>query len=309
MSSSITTTLILKAAEARGWKTSLINEQHELYCLTLPDGRYYYLRNNRSRKNYSINAYISGKKDLVYQIAEMLQVRIPATEDYASMDQATSFLEKFQNIVVKPADNSHGNGVTVGVTSVKILQEALEHALSYSTHIILQENIAGDDYRLLMINQKLAGAVVRKPAFVVGDGKSSILQLIELENRNPLRGNGYENELTFINVEEAKRYVGDQISSIPAADEEVRVMGVANIGMGGVSVDVTDEISAEMVEAATKIVTHFDMGLAGVDFMMSAEGVPYLLEINSMPSFGLHEYPYQGISRKPAEKFLDWLST
>ncbi|MDB5185036.1 MAG: family N-acetyltransferase [Candidatus Saccharibacteria bacterium] len=308
MSLSITSHLIIDAAQKRGWEVKIIHAEDAFYRIRQPSGETYYVRSNATRKMGSTNTYITKNKDVLYAIAAELGVRIPetvvATDD---RDGAFNLLHKYPLLVVKPADQGHGDGITVGITNEAELTKALEYAERFSKRVLVQQHIAGDDYRVLCIDKKLAAAAIRKPAFVTGDGEHTLGQLIDIENQSARRASGYSNLLTSIELEQATRYLGDRIDEIAPAGEEVRVMGISNVGKGGVALDVTDELPAGMIEAALAVIEHLDIGLCGVDFMMGDDNQPYMIEMNLMPSFGLHEHPYRGRARQTPDKFLDWL--
>jgi cyanophycin synthetase len=215
---------------------------------------------------------------------------------------------KHKNVVVKPLNASHGNGVTVGCSDKKSLIKAIKSASKYSKTILVQQQIEGDDYRVLMIDHSLAAAVIRKPAFVVANGIDTVSKLISLENGSDKRNDGYTNTLTSINVANSEQYLGSNAETIHKVGEEVQVIGTANIGTGGMAIDVTDTIDINMVEQSVRLTKHLDMGLCGVDFIVDQKtNIPYLIEINASPSLGLHEYPYIGNARQTPDTFLDWL--
>lgn len=309
MAITITPRLIIEAAERRGWTCRIISEEQTFYRLDTPEGKYFYLRNITSKKSTAVDAIISTRKELLYELIAELNVPVPATISYVGdMDPASDFLATHGRVVVKPTDQSHGDGITTNITNPAELELALNYASEYSTSIQIQQHIDGDDHRLLFIGGTLAAAAVRVPASVTGDGKQSVLELITQENSSPKRGQGYQNVMTRIDMEAAQRYLGTGIKRIPDQDEVVQVVGVANIGKGGVSVDVTDTVDPAMVEAASKVVDHFGIGLCGVDFLRTSDGKFYLIEINAVPSLGLHEYPSVGEKQNTPDKFLDWLA-
>jgi cyanophycin synthetase len=309
MSMSITPRLIIAAAHRRGWSVRILDESVALYRLESPDGSYYYLRNIATSKSGNINNFITNQKHLMYQLAQELGLPIPPTmilsDDTKQLDD---FFALHKHLVVKPADQGHGDGVTVDITNRQVLEVAIEYAKTFSDIVLVQRHITGEDYRILFIDKRLAAAVIRKPAYVVGNGKDSLAELIEQENRNPNRSHGYNNLLTTIDVEQASRYLGDRINDVIPKGQEEQVMGTSNIGKGGVSKDITDNVPAEMLEICQTLVDHFDIGLCGVDFMVDEDGKVYLIEVNMAPSLGLHENPYEGQAQHTPDKFLDWLA-
>jgi cyanophycin synthetase len=310
MSLSITPKLIIAAAEKRGWKVTILAEKSTFYRIDLPSGAYYYLKNISSVESSVVNDFIAKKKDVFYSLLQTLGLPTPDTMLYTGDTQAAhQFLAKHPGgVVVKPTDQAHGKGITTSITTPQALEEALQYAAGFGKKALIQQQIEGDDYRLLMIGGKLAAAAIRKPAYVVGDGTHTVEALIDAENASARRGDGYQELLTTIDTTSAERYMGRKLQDIPAAGQEVRVIDMANIGRGGVSIDVTDTVSPELVQLAEKVVNHFQLGVCGVDFLVTSSGEPYLIEINTRPSLGLHEFPFAGTARHTPEKFLDWLT-
>lgn len=307
MALSITPQLIIAAADKRGWLTEVIDDNYNFYRITTETGQAYYIQNITSIKSDGVNKYITDRKDLFSELMKQLEVTTPATLINGSPQAMQHFLAVHERIVVKPTNEAHGKGITLDITTPEKLEEALRYAATYGTKTLLQQQITGDDHRLLFIGGELAAAAIRKPAYVVGDGKHTVEQLIALENESERRQDGYQSLLTTIDVASSKRYLGDALQAVPIIDEEVRVVGVANIGRGGVAIDVTDTISKDLVKTAKTVIDHFDMGLCGIDFMVTGTGEAYLIEINAGPSLGLHEFPFSGQARGTQDKFLDWL--
>src|SRR5699024_9747491 len=82
-------------------------------------------------------------------------------------------------LVVKPIDGNHGRGITVNIQNYEDAVDAFHAAKEVSRRIIIEKYITGEDYRLLVINNVLVAAAKRTPAHVIGDGKSTIQQLID----------------------------------------------------------------------------------------------------------------------------------
>ncbi|QQS18809.1 ATP-grasp domain-containing protein [Candidatus Saccharibacteria bacterium] len=308
MAVSITTQLVLDAARKRGWKVELYPIKSGLSAIILPDGREYFLKGLRSYKSGAVNTFIADNKDLAQLLVTEMGIQIPDSQLFqADLQAAEAFLQKHGFVVVKPLNSAHGLGVTVSIDTVSKLRRAISNAQRYSRVVMLQQHITGDDYRVLVIDHHIVAAAIRKPAYVIGDGMHTIEQLIRRENANDKRGPGYNKQLCYVDMQAAKQFLGQNLVSIPAHGEEVRVMGVANIGRGGVSIDKTDTLNAYMTKDAIRLTQRLRLGVCGVDFIVAEDGKHYFIEMNSQPSLGLHSYPYTGQSRDVANKFLDWL--
>ncbi|GAB3279360.1 hypothetical protein GCM10027347_54020 [Larkinella harenae] len=106
-------------------------------------------------------------------------------------------------LVVKPLNGNHGRGVTTNIQSVEALYTAFLLAKKQSEEVLVEQFVEGDDYRLLVIDYKLYAVAKRVPARVIGDGFSTIRQLVDQANRDPRRGEGHVNLLTKIKLDEA----------------------------------------------------------------------------------------------------------
>ncbi|MDB5166326.1 MAG: Cyanophycin synthase [Candidatus Saccharibacteria bacterium] len=300
----------MAAALTRGWEVEETDPRHSFYTLKHSDGnRQWHIRNITSVKTSALSTIIADRKDLFFELCEPLDFPLPPTvllEKSMSLDE--DFLNAHGTVVVKPTNQAHGKGVSVGITSQTHLDTAVQFARSFSSRVMIQKHITGNDYRLLFVDNKLAAAAIRRPAFVIGDGERTIRELIEVENASQNRSKGYQATLTEIDTDAAERFLGKVMSSVPAYGEEVQAVGTANIGRGGVAIDVTDTIDPEIVAIGQGLVDHFGMGLCGVDIIIDEEGRPYVIEINTGPSLGLHEFPFEGKARDTPNAYLDWLA-
>src|SRR5690606_36103351 len=146
----------------------------------------------------------SCDKELTKQLLRRAQVPVPRGRVVRSAQAAREVLEALGGpVVVKPLDGHHGEGVTLGVTSPGEGDEAFELAARWSSDVIVEEQLEGRDYRVLVVNGHLVAASERLPAHVVGDGERTIAALIEVTNADPARGDGHEAPLTRITLDEA----------------------------------------------------------------------------------------------------------
>src|SRR5690606_35062512 len=144
-------------------------------------------------------------------------------------------------------------------------------AKEVSRAVIVEKYIIGEDYRLLVINNRLVAAAKRTPAHVIGDGKSTIQQLIDKVNSDPRRGYGHENVLTQITVNELTTRIiatkGYNIDSVIPEGEMLILKDTANLSTGGTSEDVTDIVHPANVSMAERISKIIDLDICGIDIM------------------------------------------
>ena len=103
-------------------------------------------------------------------------------------------------MVIKPVNGNHGRGITTNINSLDEALIGFKEAKEVSRLVIVEKYITGEDHRLLVINNKLVAAAKRTPAHVIGDGKSTIQELVDEVNKDERRGYGHEKVLTEIDI-------------------------------------------------------------------------------------------------------------
>lgn len=220
-------------------------------------------------------------------------------------------------LVVKPISGNHGRGITTNIVNWEEALPAFEAAKKVSNSVIIEKYITGDDYRLLVIDYKLVAASKRTPAHVVGDGKSTIEQLIEIVNQDPKRGYGHEKVLTMIEVNDLTmgilKEAGKTLKSILKKGEVFNLKDTANLSTGGTAEDVTDIIHPYNKFMAERIAKIIDLDICGIDIMTTDIGQPLpetggaVLEVNAGPGFRMHLAPAKGLPRNVAGHVIDML--
>jgi cyanophycin synthetase len=220
-------------------------------------------------------------------------------------------------IVIKPLDGNHGKGASINVNAWEDAVEGLAFAKKYSRRVIVEKFITGFDFRVLVIDNKVVAAAQRVPAHIVGDGKNTIQQLIDLTNEDPRRGYGHENVLTEITVDrdtlELLQKLNYTVDSVPAEDEIVYLKSTANLSTGGTSIDVTEMMHPENIFLAERISRVIGLDVCGIDIMASnltqslKENGGVILEVNAAPGFRMHLAPSEGLPRNVAAPVIDML--
>ena len=136
---------------------------------------------------------------------------------------------------------------------------------------MVERYLPGSDYRLLVIGDKLVAAARREPALVVGDGKHTVRQLVDIVNADPLRGEGHSYPLTRIRIDEvALACLQEQNldeSSVPPKGMRVIMRNNANLSTGGSATDVTDDVHPEVAASAVLAAQMVGLDICGVDIV------------------------------------------
>jgi cyanophycin synthetase len=222
-------------------------------------------------------------------------------------------------IVIKPLDGNHGRGITIDIDSWQQAAEAyaLASRESKTRSVIVERFYQGSDHRVLVIDGKVVAVSQRIPAHVIGDGSSTVEQLIEIANSDPRRGEGHDNVLTKITVDKTSLAVlerqGYRLDSVVPAGETAYLRATANLSTGGIAVDRTDDIHPENIWLCQRVAKLIALDIAGIDVvapdiskpLREVDGV--IVEVNAAPGFRMHSSPSAGLPRNVAAPVLDML--
>lgn len=266
----------------------------------------------------NIGVDIAGDKEDTKYLLEQAEVPVPKGEIIrreSNLKEATGYVG--YPLVIKPISGNHGRGITTNVLNWEDALVAFEVAKKVSSSVIVEKFITGDDYRLLVIDYKLIAVAKRTPAHVVGDGKSTVQELIDEVNKDPKRGYGHEEVLTMIEVNDLTLGIledaGKSTESVLEKDEILILKDTANLSTGGTAEDVTDLVHPYNIFMAERIARIVGLDICGIDIMTTDIGQPLpetggaVLEVNAGPGFRMHLAPADGLPRNVAGHVIDML--
>ncbi|HYY42086.1 MAG TPA: Mur ligase family protein, partial [Pyrinomonadaceae bacterium] len=220
-------------------------------------------------------------------------------------------------VVIKPLDGRQGQGVVLDVQTESDASAGFRAACVYSEHVLVEEQFAGRNYRVLVVGGRAVAASERFPCQIVGDGTHTVAELIEHENQNPLRGEGHEKPMTQIMVDEIVlahlRKAGLELSSVPDAGRAVILRESINLSTGGSAVDVTDEMHAGIARLCERAARAVGLDICGVDLVVPdiAQAPPAhgggVIELNASPGLRMHLFPSAGARREVGRAIVDLL--
>ncbi|RHW35667.1 cyanophycin synthetase [Neobacillus notoginsengisoli] len=260
----------------------------------------------------------SCDKQVTKSILSSVGVPVPEGETASSYEEVFGVAERVGfPVVMKPLNGNQGRGVFTNIKSREELFSILHCMENKETEIIVERYYQGNDYRLLMVDGKLIAASMRVPPFVIGNGHESIRKLIEVENKNPLRGDGHEKPMTKIPLNSTITCHLEKsnltLESIPEPGSVIQVAGNANLSTGGLAIDVTDEIHPTIREMASLAAQSIGLDVAGVDLICPDISVPLdrsksaVIEVNAAPGIRMHHYPAKGKPRDVGNAIVDYL--
>lgn len=271
-----------------------------------------------SSKDAHIAQRLQRDKWSTNTLIENLNLPIPkwqAIHTQKELEEAWDGYEK--PVVIKPTGLVGGKGVTVGIDTLEQAKKAYkfakdltkDKASTWQRKIMIQEQITGEDYRLLVVNGKLEIATKRIPAFIIGNGKSTIQELLDETNSDPRRDTynpahvlkPIEIDQPLLNLLKEQNLTLD---SVLATDEKLNVRKIASMSRGGVTEDYTDQVGSEIRIIAETLAQSLHAYVLGVDVMCNDISKPLtkengaILEVNTMPEAFLNFYPTIGKQRE-----------
>ncbi|MEF8703518.1 MAG: cyanophycin synthetase [Candidatus Accumulibacter sp. UW26] len=259
---------------------------------------------------------ISRDKDLTKTLLKSCGVPVPEGRLVDSAEDAWDAAGDIGlPVVVKPSDGNHARGVFTNLTGRDEVESAYAAAVLEGSGVIVERYVRGSEHRLLVVGGKLAAAARGETARVVGDGESTIDQLIDRQiNSDPRRGAAEEFPLDIIALADnpvARLEVSRQgfaPESIPPAGREVLI-----VRSGNHTDDVTDLVHPETVATASLAARIVGLDIAGVDLVCEDISRPLdeqrgaIVEVNAGPGLLMHLKPESGQPRPVGRAIVDEL--
>ncbi|MCP4433053.1 MAG: cyanophycin synthetase, partial [Gammaproteobacteria bacterium] len=268
----------------------------------------------------TIATSLASDKEGTHSILKDMGLPVPQQTMFSTEDEAVSAARRIgYPVVIKPLDGNHGRGISINLTTDEAVREAFHVARKQgrSRFVLAESFVSGYDHRMLVINGELVAVAKRVPGHVIGDGRSTIAELVEIVNADPRRGIGHEKVLTRIEIDaQAQRLMQDagyDENTVLKKDEQFFLRSTANLSTGGTAIDVTDVVHPDNREMAIRAVRAVGLDIGGVDFLTDDITHSYkdvgggIAEVNAGPGFRMHVAPSEGEPRDVAGKVLDML--
>ncbi len=263
-------------------------------------------------RDSNLDSAFTTRKDDCKRFLHSFGFPVPQGEVVGSFEAALGTVAELgYPVVIKPVVGHKGIGVTTNISREQDLEFAWEKAVEsipeqQPIRVIVEQYFRGTDFRLLCVDGKFVAATERRPASVVGDGWSRVMELVERENDTLERLDTPTSPLGKIVIDEQMdRCLQEQgISRDTVLEKGRRVLlrRVANLSAGGISLDATRTIHPENMILAQDIAQHFQLTCLGIDVIAPdlstswREGRLGIIEINAAPGIFMHLKPAVGES-------------
>lgn len=295
--------IIVNEAQRRGLLVEITDAEGGFFRLT-HGGRSIHCRESLSELTSAVAISICDDKQVTRRFVQAAGVCVPDQIVAADIEDIDAFVAKHGKVVIKPARGEQGKGIAVGLGANDDIAAAIAAARAFSDRVLIEQYVEGNDLRLVVIDYQVVAAAIRRPAAIIGDGRHTIVDLIERQSRRRAAATGGESRIPL--DDETRRCVaaaGHSMRAILPPGVELYVRKTANLHTGGTIHDITDSVHPALAEAAVKAARAINIPVTGIDFMVPDHTAPdyVFIEANERPGLANHE------PQPTAQRFLDLL--
>ncbi|MCP5506531.1 MAG: bifunctional glutamate--cysteine ligase GshA/glutathione synthetase GshB [Chlamydiales bacterium] len=313
----LSTQIVIKEALKRKIEVEVIDPSDQLIRLKKGNHIEYVKEATKTSKDGYVTPFLMENKEVTKKLLREKGFLVPAGNSYSHRQEAFKDYPLYAKakVVVKPKSTNFGVGIHfISPHENKRYQLAIEDAFHYGNSILVEAFVLGEEYRFLVIDQKVIGICKREPAHIIGDGKKTIQALVHEKNHDPFY---YRDPKTYLRLEKEEKLLlkkgGFTPKSIPGKGKKVFLRENSNVSTGGDAIDCTDQVHKGYHRIAVQATQALGAHICGVDMILSRpDKQPTLenhsiIEMNYNPVLFIHAYPYQGKRRDVAGPLLDLL--
>ncbi len=295
--------IIIREAHKRGIYVKVLDPVAAFFELSF-GGRSIVCRESLSELTSAVAMSRCDDKSITHRVLGNAGINVPAQTKVTSDAQAQRFLIKHGSLVVKPARGEQGAGISVDVRTPVALFEAIAEARTLCETVLLEEYVEGQDLRIIVIDEKVVAAAIRRPPEVNGTGRDNVETLIRKQSRRREAATDGESRIPLDReTERCVKESGYAYDQVLPKGETLAVRKTANLHTGGTIHDVTDLLHPALRQAAVDAARALDIPVTGLDFIVPSVGGPQfvVIEANERPGLANHE------PQPTAERFIDLL--
>jgi cyanophycin synthetase len=309
-----TTAAVVAAARARGIPVRRLLPGRSLYQLG-HGARLRRVYGSTTDRTGVVDQSVSQDKELTKRVLRGVGLAVPEGRAAVDAEDAWSAaLEIGLPVVVKPRDYDFGHGIGLNLTTRGQVLAAYDAARGRSGGVLVERFVTGDDHRVLVIDGRVVAVARRRPPRVVGDGVSTVTELVERVNADPRRGAEATSPLRVLRLGDVElATLADQgygPASVPPAGAQVLIRRNSHLRDGGSVTDETDRIHPSVAAQAVETARVLGLDVAGIDIVGEDLGRPLeaqggaILEANAGPGFDLHIAPWASPPRPVGEALI-----
>jgi cyanophycin synthetase len=311
------TAAIYHAARARGVPVARLSPEYGRYLVLGQGAKQHRCLASETDAISAVARSASTDKYLAKQLLQAAGVPVPQGRLVATAEEAWDAARDLGlPVAIKPQDSDLATGVSLDLRTRDQVETGFRCANEHSTWALVERFAPGTEHRVLVVDDRVVAVTRIDPPHVVGDGTSTVAQLVAQENRSPRRGSEASGApLSLLKIDEVAQTVlaaqGQAPDSIPAAGQQVLVRrNPPYFKNGGNLVDLTDAIHPSIAAHAVAAAQAVQLRVAGLDVVAVDIRKPLeeqggvVVEINAGPGLWLHMAPWADSPRPIGEAIV-----
>lgn len=311
---SIKKNVLFRAARERNLTVKELDKN--LWYVTDNDKETHYFKYIMPDTMSTVGQKITAYKHISLKLLQENSIPIPQSKSFTKNEQekAWEYAKNFNTSVVKPYTGSGGKGVFIDIKNKEQFFKAVKK--QGKERFVVEKYIKGKDYRVLVIDDYFVAASIRIPAYIVGNGKETLQELIDKKNK--IRSKNPYTATKLIKISSTRKEELAKINlfmdSIIEKGKKINLQKVANVSAGGENEDVTNLVHPLFQKICTEIIKVFpNLFMGGID--IQAEDISQdpkaqewaVIEVNANPDLQMHHFPVHGEKRDVSGVLIDSL--
>lgn len=262
----------------------------------------------RGADSYAANS-VTDRRVLLRKLLKHAGINVPKARIVKSLNAAKRARKVFGGTLSLWSADTAGKSINIGkVSTERRLERELEKCFEVRSSVLTEEHIEGSVYRVMVVGDKVVAALSRRPATIIGDGKSTIQELIEAKNQARDFNPCYRSKPIRFgrNTESNMQERGLTIESVLPEGDTFEVRSSLSLAAGAEFVDATDNLTPALEEIAIQAVASIPgLEVASVDVVISSkdnDAVPYVLDVSCDPNIAVYHFPGEGKQRNIAQQ-------
>ncbi|MBI4235189.1 glutamate--cysteine ligase [Candidatus Peregrinibacteria bacterium] len=300
------TQLLIKAAQKRSIKVEIIDRKANFLRLSKGNNIKYIQQATFTHLDSVTTYLITGNKNITKKLLKENKINVPIGKDYSSLEAALKDYPLYagKKLVIKPTTTNYGIGIHfVEADDKKAFGKAVEDCLKLDKTVIVEEFAEGEEHRFLVMGEKVVGVLKRVPANILGDGKSTILQLVKKKNFYRVYPGFIKIGKTELAMLKKQKLTP---KSIPMKGRKIFLRENSNISTGGDAIGMTQKVSRHFKKIAIKAAKVAQAKICGIDMIIKGKNYS-IIELNYNPVLKPHAFPHEGQSVDVTTPLLDLL--
>jgi len=305
--------IIKKVVKEMGGTIEKVIPERGYFYIKIKGKKIFVSRKFKIASNLTTGGEITKFKDLTYLFLKENGLPTPKTAVFYKKTISKNNLEKKLSalkfpIIIKDAKGSNSQGIFADIKNIREAKKILLKEIRRYRSLVVQEMVFGKEYRILVLKNKVIGALELIPPRIFGDGKSSVEKLIKEKQKNTSKKTPFDSSLKIILGEQK-----ESLKSIPEKGKAVFLRKNSSLAEGGETRDVTDEVNEKIKTVCIKAALITEKYLAGIDVICSdisknVDGQSFnILEINGKPDLYIHYNPTHGKTRDVVKEILNFI--